>query len=363
MKLREFNFIMNKLPFYLILYPTSRCNARCPHCFNYERQISAEGSKELSLSEIEKISNNFNRIKVLTITGGEPFLRNDLAEITSVFYRNNAVQYVSIHTNGFLTGKIIDVVSGILRQCTDLQIIVCISIDEVGKEHDRFRGVKGGFDKALETIGRLNELKSVYKYNKRLNLVTSTIFCNSTSNSFTKTISFIQENIKGVRPSLGFIRGSVKNSEELKVDIEAYKEFYNKFKIRPSKNINPYSPMAFKEAIEMLTNKMVISNYIRRKQTVPCQAGRKLIVIYENGDVHPCEILEGKFGNLRDVNYDIRKLLCSETAEKRLKEIRQGKICWCTWENIIPVNLLFSPSYYPRIFYEWLRFFIFGNNQ
>ena len=37
--------------------------------------------------------------------------------------------------------------------------------------------------------------------------------------------------------------------------------------------------------------------------------GRKLLVVDDIGDVWPCEILKDKFGNLRDHDFDINKLL------------------------------------------------------
>ena len=40
-----------------------------------------------------------------------------------------------------------------------------------------------------------------------------------------------------------------------------------------------------------------------------CFGGRKLLVVDDIGDVWPCEILKDKFGNLRDHDFDINKLL------------------------------------------------------
>jgi MoaA/NifB/PqqE/SkfB family radical SAM enzyme len=87
------------------------------------------------------------------------------------------------------------------------------------------------------------------------------------------------------------------------------------------------------------------------------------MVIYENGDVYPCEIMGYKFGNLRDVDYDVKKLLFSLKGRKIIEKIQQKKPCYCTWENIISVNLLFSPLYYPRILYEWFRLFARGRQD
>lgn len=352
--MKEFRFLFNRLPFYLIFYPTSRCNARCPHCFNHIRQGSANSQSELSLDEIDKISKNFEHVKVLTITGGEPFLRGDLSEIVSIFHKHNGIQYVSFHTNAFLTKSVNDTISKVLNKFKDLEVIVCISIDGIGEAHNRFRGVEDGFTHALETIAKLKGLKAKFR---NLNLIASTIFSQTTMKSFPDTINFIK-GIGGIKPSLSFVRGNVKDGTERIVDYKAYEEFYKNFKPGLNNKISPFSSMAIKDSIEIVTNKIVVENYKNSKPEVSCQAGRKLVVIYENGDVYPCEALDDKFGNLRDVNYDIKKLVFSERAKQIMY---RKKNCFCTWENIIPVNLLFNPKYYPRIFYEWLRSFILKN--
>ena len=352
--MKELKFLSNRLPFYLIFYPTSRCNARCPHCYNYDRQIAHGKNEELTLDEIDMLSRNFGHIKVLTVSGGEPFLRDDLVEIVSIFYRNNGLQYVSFHTNAFLTDRVSDVISRILDKFVDLQVFVCISIDGIGEAHDRFRSVEGGFNELLLTIDRLKELKAVHK---RLNLISSTIFSRSTVNSFSETMRFIRDNIGGIKPSLSFIRGIIKDETEKGVDIAKYQEFYENFEPNIDTGIRLFSPVAVKEAIETVVNKIIVGNYTSHRQTVACQAGRKLLVIYENGDIYPCEMLNDEFGNLRDVGYDVKRLLFSRRGEEIIKQIRRDRICYCTWENIIPVNLLFSPAHYPSILYEWFRLF------
>ncbi|MEW6618876.1 MAG: radical SAM/SPASM domain-containing protein [bacterium] len=358
--LKEFKFLFNRLPFYVIFYPTSKCNASCPHCFNYQRQQEASLKEELSLDEIEKISKNFGHIKVLVISGGEPFLRDDLAEIVSVFYKNNRIQYISFHTNAFLTKKVVDTVGNVLDKFKDLGVIVCISIDGIKDGHDRFRGVKGGFDKILETIDGLKKLKDKFK---NLNLITSTIFSHSTIDSFADTIRFIQNNIGSVKPSLAFIRGDVKDKEEKVIDYIRYRDFYRNFKYQVDNNISPFSSLALKEALEMVVNKIVVDNYVDKKQTVPCQAGRKLLVIYENGDVYPCEILGHKLGNLRQANYDIKQILFSQRNRTVIENISQNKKCYCTWENVTALNLLYSPKFYPMIIREWFRLFVMKTRQ
>ena len=55
------------------------------------------------------------------------------------------------------------------------------------------------------------------------------------------------------------------------------------------------------------------------KFNLPCVAGKKIIIIYETGDVHPCEILNKKLGNLKDYDYDLNKLLKKIKRPKKQK--------------------------------------------
>jgi MoaA/NifB/PqqE/SkfB family radical SAM enzyme len=355
MAIKELQFLFNKLPFYIVFYPTSRCNTRCSHCYNYLRQSSATEDNELSLTEIKKISSNFGHIKALTISGGEPFLRDDLQEIISIFYKNNALQYVSFHTNAFLGKRVVQTVSDILKSLKDLIIIVCVSIDGIGEDHDRIRGVPGGFDKMCQTVEELEKLKKTFN---NLYLISSTIYGQSTQESFQKTIDFIKGRFKTIKPSPCFIRGEVRSSKEKEVDIRQYKEFLERSYKTIDQSIKPFSFMALKGTIDWMTHEIVLQNYLNEVQTIPCQAGRKLVVIYENGDVHPCELSSEKFGNLRDVDYDIKKLLFSKNGESIKKKIYPDKVCHCTWENIISANLVFDIKSYPKIFYHWYRLFV-----
>ena len=50
-----FSFVFSSYPSHLILYVTSRCNARCKHCF-YWKEIDIKKKQELSLNEIKKLS-------------------------------------------------------------------------------------------------------------------------------------------------------------------------------------------------------------------------------------------------------------------------------------------------------------------
>ena len=75
--------------------------------------------------------------------------------------------------------------------------------------------------------------------------------------------------------------------------------------------------------------------------------------MFANGDVYPCELLIDKsLGNLRDVNYDFKKLWFSPKADETRRFIRESK-CFCTYECFLTINILFNPRMMPAVLKEW----------
>ena len=360
--LQEFKFLTNKLPFHLIFYPTSRCNLFCEHCFNHDRQDNLSGNtglnSEMTLEEIDKFSKSFEHLKSITITGGEPFLRKDIKEIVEIFYKNNDLQYASIHSHGLLNARVVETIEKILIDLPKLKVIYCTSIDGLEEKHNLIRGAKDGFNKTVKTVKDIQNLKD--KFFNRLFLLTSTIFSLTSQDEYIETIEYINKNLKYVSPRSCFIRGDVRGSEEKNVNTDLYQDYIDITSKNIDPTVKPFSGMAVKETIESLTPEVVMANYRQKKQTVGCQAGNKMLVIYENGDVYPCESLttKEKMGNLKDADYNIKNILKSDHAKCIVKDINPGKKCNCTWENAIGVSMLYDKKMWWKIFVRWFNKFL-----
>ena len=75
--------------------------------------------------------------------------------------------------------------------------------------------------------------------------------------------------------------------------------------------------------------------------------------MFSEGQVLPCELLIDKqIGNVRDVDYDFKKLWYSPKADEIRRYIRDTK-CFCTYECFLTINILFNPLVLPRVFKEW----------
>ncbi|MFA7088385.1 MAG: radical SAM protein, partial [Patescibacteria group bacterium] len=149
----------NKRLHELIFFVTSRCNSRCRHCFNW-RNIGKV--VDLDLIEIEKRAKRLPHFDNLLLSGGEPFLRKDLADLINIFVRNNKIKTVSIPTNGLLTASIIDILEKILLIPNINAVNINFSLDGLNDIHDNIRGIEGNFVITMESIKAVSALREKY---------------------------------------------------------------------------------------------------------------------------------------------------------------------------------------------------------
>ncbi|MCH6554206.1 MAG: 4Fe-4S cluster-binding domain-containing protein, partial [Acidobacteria bacterium] len=103
----------------LFLFVTSRCNSLCRTCFYWDQ---LNKNQDLSFEQIETVSRTAPPFGKLWLSGGEPFMREGLDEIISLFYRNNHIRSLNLPTNGLLPDKIDSVIGRVLKDCPDLTI-------------------------------------------------------------------------------------------------------------------------------------------------------------------------------------------------------------------------------------------------
>jgi MoaA/NifB/PqqE/SkfB family radical SAM enzyme len=91
------NTLTHKAPLYVQYYITARCNLRCQQC----NVIYANADKrELRTHEALGVIDNLANLKtsVLLLTGGEPFMRNDLSKLAGHAIKRGI--HPRIQTNG-----------------------------------------------------------------------------------------------------------------------------------------------------------------------------------------------------------------------------------------------------------------------
>lgn len=333
-----------KTPTYLMFFITSRCNAKCRHCFYWE-SIEAPKRNELTLDEIEKVSQSLGNLAQLTLTGGEPFLRGDIPEISKIFAKNNKVLLITVPTNGLLPERIGKLLPQMLEGCPNTFFRISLSVDGIGDKHDYIRGVKGNFDKVIQTYEVLNKLRETHK---NLNVDSNVVFASYNQHEVIDIMKYLMEHFKFDNIYMNLARGDTKEKVAKDVSLEKYREtldFY--WSTVMKKESRPFS--AVYRALLELTQDTVFQTAKHDKMIYPCVAGKKIIVMNEVGDVDPCEILRNKkMGNIRDVNYDIKKILHSDRGNEVKKFIKDTN-CHCTYECATNANLVYNPKSYPKL--------------
>jgi 12,18-didecarboxysiroheme deacetylase len=129
---------------------TRRCNLKCVHCYAHAKDIEFEN--ELSTEEGKVLIDDLAKfgVPVLLLSGGEPLVRKDLPELADYAVKKGMRAVIS--TNGTL----IDRNTAEILKKIGLSY-VGISLDGMEEVNDRFRGVKGAFEKALEGIRNCKE--------------------------------------------------------------------------------------------------------------------------------------------------------------------------------------------------------------
>lgn len=129
---------------------TRQCNLKCIHCYAHAKNIPFDN--ELSTKDGKNLIDDLARfnVPVLLFSGGEPLIRKDLPELAAYTVEKGIRAVIS--TNGTLISQ---KTAHILK---DIGLsYVGISLDGMEKINDRFRGVKGAFQSALDGINNCKE--------------------------------------------------------------------------------------------------------------------------------------------------------------------------------------------------------------
>lgn len=328
----------SSLPEQVIFFITDKCNLSCAHCFCWEH-LNRE-TKEATLEEIERFSETIGNFSFLTLTGGEPFLRDDIPGIIKIFRKNNSVTRVSIPTNGFFTERIIKTTANILRDARGLDLSVKISLDGLEEKHDAIRGKMGVFLRAVKTYHELVELKKTNPGFKIGIIMTYSVLNQA---SLPETLEFIEEKLDPDLISMTFVRGNTRDPLIKEADVTNYLKLYKKILSFSLNRENKHRglPYRFYRAYKSKLSEMLTQITKQNRYLFPCYAGRLLCIIDSALNVYPCEMLKKGFGNIREFDYDFRKLWFSKNSESLRKEIKDSK-CFCTYECGLQISIFFN---------------------
>jgi len=354
--LRHTGSILSKgQPVQLTFFVTRKCNAKCPFCFYVNKTSNARiSAPELSLDEIKRISLSMGKLLWLAFSGGEPFLRKDLVEISKVFYDQNRPVIMLFPTNGLMPDLIKDKTEQILKYCKKSVITVKLSLDGLYGDHDAVRDTPGCFDKTMKTYHLLGDLLERYP---NFELGINTVFCSVNQDKMDEIIDFVQDLTNVKTHTISMVRGNLELPHYKEVDHEKYRHAINRLesnlKSRTS-SIYRFRGARLKAAQDILQRRLIHQTMLSHERQIPCYAGRLNLVLTETGDVYPCEILSTSFGNVRDYDYNMKEIVRSDLARPVLDSIVNNR-CYCTHECYFITNILFNPRLYPALAREYVQ--------
>jgi len=304
---------------------TRRCNSRCLMCSIWK---TGNRKEEMSLSEIDRIfsSRLFKALDYISLAGGEPFLRDDIADIASTVYsRCDKLNGMSIFTNGFLTGliekRLIEVLNGIDTDRLK-EFLVSVSIDGIGQVHDEIRGVEGGFEKAAKTLKVLKKMSMEYSFTLQMN----TVIQKSNIDMLDDIWMFAADN--GVR--VHFVPVRLANFVFSNLDRR------NKFEIEPDQ-LDILKKFVFGRYLKDDNSPLSLFwlDYFRmaegKERKVPCLWNSYAVALNADGTLFPCEASSTfVYGNALEADpYDI---WCSEKSREARTRLRDSFCKRCTLE-------------------------------
>lgn len=353
--------VKNKLktPLVLIYFITNKCNMQCKHCF-YWKSLS-KGKNILNLEEIEKIAGSLKYpLSSILITGGEPFLHPQIVEICKVFYDKNKPMNFHFMTNGMPSAKIIETTESIIKNVIS-NLHFQISIDGLENLHDKIRGKEGCFSEAVKTLKELKKLsrrsckdkdikhsnltvhiltvvsKLNYKHLFQLSEFAINVLKIPITFEFARGNELFQNNLllsKSYNPSSP--DKTLLTLEEMKKTYNEIKKIYTLEKSKLSVDLS-FSLLGLKKEIELIETNCKV---------VDCVAGNQIGVLYPDGKVAGCELIESKL-NIRDFDLDFHKLWQSKKMNDFRKKIKD---CYCIHGCFLQTSLFSSIKY--GIFYH-----------
>lgn len=340
-------------PVQLTFFVTRRCNANCSFCF-YRSQTASSTAPELSLKEISKISASMGNLLWLAFSGGEPFLREDLVDIVKIFYEQNKPSVILLPTNGLLPDTICEKTEAILQACPNSIVAVKLSLDGPEDLHDSLRGVSGAFRSTMGTYERLRPLMARYP---NLELGFNSVLCSENQHHMGELLDFVGARAPGLTHTISFIRGEVRDEGLKAVDPDQYRDVMSRMAAdleQGRSGTYRFGGARLKAAQDVLQRRLIYETLVKGKRLTPCYAGRVNLVLTETGEVYPCESFTHGMGNVKQADYDMRKLLKTDEGRAGIRAVKKSG-CSCTHECYTMTNIFFNPFQYPSLMKEYLR--------
>lgn len=334
------------LPLSVVCSVSYRCNSKCKTC-----DVWRKPNDDFTLDEWDQTFQKLGASPVyMTFTGGEPFMRKDLADIVTSAARHCRPSFVTIPTNGILEKSILRQVKQILADAPEIKLGVNLSLDGIDEQHDEIRGVPGNWEKARRTWAALKTID-----NPRLTLSIHTVVSKYNVHDVPRVFdelqtwapdSYISE-VAEERVELDTVGWNITPSA---TEYGQVADFLSE-KARESGDTKAARlTQAFRAHYYQMAKQILEE----QRQVIPCHAGWASGHIAPNGDVWTCCIRAEAVGNLRETNYDLAPIWRGAQLKKMRKSIKAGE-CACPMANASYTNMMLHVPTVAKVVPQWLR--------
>ncbi|WP_160691818.1 radical SAM protein [Clostridium sp. C2-6-12] len=288
---------------------TNRCNKRCSHCYQGDyngKEFTINNLKEVVAQYLEllheyNMMNNLNTKGQINITGGEPFIREDIWELLDVFKEYNKHFDFGVLTNGSLLNEEV-----VKRLKYYKPRIVQVSLDGSKETHDKIRG-KNSY----------NEVVKALKLLKKYNIYSLVSFTANDKNykEFSKVVRIAKKYKASKVWTDRMVPIGAGNTGEVKtLSKDQVVEYINIIRKEQNNLFNIFSKtkISGERSLQFLNG--VSHSY-------KCSAGDGLIILLENGDVMPCRRLPIIAGNIKGSS--LKDIYLNSEVFKNIRKIKE----------------------------------------
>jgi MoaA/NifB/PqqE/SkfB family radical SAM enzyme len=335
---------MQQLPINLTVSVTYSCPSRCLTCDIWQKKVD-----DLTVQEYARLFPSLKKVPIwVTVSGGDQFVRADLDEIVRLIRVMIEPTIINIPMNGVITERIFDLLPKIAAHTVGSQLVLNLSVDEIGVEHDRLRGADRNYEKLLLVSGLIKDLKKTYDH-----IVLGVHSVISKHN--VHRIAEIARQARATFEPDSYITEVAENRVELKTmekDITPsaaeYRRAVSTLKdyIRANRSRHPVARLV--ESLRLDYYDLAAQILEERRQVIDCYAGWASAHLAPDGNVWGCCVRAESVGNVREHDYDFGAVWFGRAAAGFRASVK-NKECACPLANASYTNMLLEPKTLARV--------------
>ncbi len=314
-------------PFLVNYAVTFRCNLACKHCGAW-RSPAEKNHEELREKDIRNMleDNMLHNIDAVVITGGEPFLKEDLTEILLAFHSRIKPRIFHITTNGYATEDIVGKIMLLKKRGVSLDLKV--SIDGMSTTHDALRGKEGSFSRAVDTLRRL---RSRFSRKKLFLAVNQTVFPENV-HEIPRVKKLADDLDVDYRGFVGLKEGGIERADYGLIEFSApVRDYIRQNLTTDILSLGVKGSGSWRHILE----RIILAHYLKGQMNV-LQTGRmpqhrcmNLFThfrLHPNGDIITCSYDTEVLGNVKRESYS--DILNKPIAKNKLRKVVHCGKCW-----------------------------------